>query len=223
MNIIRFANLFGFAGNVANVTRIFLGEQAMLAGRLLVYVVAGKARRPFLAQHGHGANVFHYVAIHGIQSSDGGGKKIDVEIAKQIVAGHEVIGVRQAACSRPAAANMALPANGDDHASRVMALLGKVNERGVFGVVDRGCAMAGIAIKRRTRERMSGRIDARRVAARAADGELVPVPMRHQPRLNIALFVNCSSKQIELAVAGTPFQEPRALVAAQEKPDLAGQ
>ena len=66
-----------------------------LAG-LLVYFVARETGDFFLAQDNNRANVFQDMPIGRVQGRYPLRRKIDLEIAEQIIAGHEIIWVRQA-------------------------------------------------------------------------------------------------------------------------------
>ncbi len=69
-------------------------ERAMFAGRLLVNVVARRARHLGVAVHHNIADIFVDVAVARIQRGDIRIGQVDLKILKQVVARHELVRIR---------------------------------------------------------------------------------------------------------------------------------
>src|ERR1035438_2144513 len=125
-------------------------DEAMLGGCVVVNLVTTDA--------GDIAAFHRYVA--GVADNMiPGFCEIDLKIGKKIVARHEVVGVGKAARSGLAAAQMALPANGNDLLGIGGMLLREPDERCVVGVILGRHAVTGITIERRCGEGVGLRVD----------------------------------------------------------------
>src|SRR5579862_2391802 len=103
-------------------------------------------------------------------------REVHLEIGEQVVAGHEVVGVRQAVRFGLAAAQMALAADGNNLFGIPGMLFGEPDERRIVGVILGRYAVARIAIERGRRESVGLRVNRRSVTARAAQCERLLIP-----------------------------------------------
>ena len=76
--------------------RFALGYLVMFLAGLLVHFMASQAGNVFFAQDNDLANVLQDVPIGRVQGRYPLWGKIDLKIAEQIIAGHEIVRVRQA-------------------------------------------------------------------------------------------------------------------------------
>ena len=86
----------------------------MLSCRAFVDVMARDASRALIAQHDDVTDRREDMGLGGLESLHGLRAEIDREVAEQVVAGDEVVGIRQAGRSRSASARVALGADRDD-------------------------------------------------------------------------------------------------------------
>src|ERR1700722_2240157 len=94
------------------------------------------------------AGVAQDVAIAGIQVDIIRLREINMEILKQVIARHEVVGIRKTAGFRFAPAQMALSADGDDLLGIARVRLREPHERNIVRMILRRYAVAGIVIER---------------------------------------------------------------------------
>ncbi len=72
-----------------------MGYLMMFLAGLLVYFMARETGDFLLAQDNNRANVFQDVPIGRVQGRYPLGRRIDLEIAEQIIAGYKIVWVRQ--------------------------------------------------------------------------------------------------------------------------------
>jgi len=132
-------------------------------------------------------------------------REINLEIFKQVIARHEVVGIGQAAGFRFASAEMALSADRNDLPGVARVRLREPYQRDIVRMILRRHAVTGIAIERRCREGVRLWVDRRRVATRAMECKSLPIP-------SLAI----GRKQVELSVA-VGFQSALRRMRAQNK------
>ena len=71
---------------------------------------------------------------------------VHFKIAEKVVAGHEIVGIRQPSASGLSGANVALGANRRHHSTGILPFLGEVDQRRVLGVFQSDITMTGIAV-----------------------------------------------------------------------------
>lgn len=172
------------------------------------------------AVQNHIAHVSEYVTVASVESFIISPRPVDLIVLKQVVAGHEVVCVRQPRRFRFPAAQMALRADRCDNPRVVLPLLRQQYQLRVAGVLKIDVSVTGVAVETEGRKLSGLRIDCRRMTPGAAVGEPGLVPrgiFRRDPLDRPADGSNFDLRreQSEFSIALFP-EKPRAMTTAQE-------